>query len=185
MDSPHFLPLGVSPEFFHPVDTPKLYDVSFSGSWYQDREDGFKRILYPFGGDAHIFGRDWRGHEHGMNYHGFADWSELSGIYSKSVLNVDVHHSEVVRRGGINQRFLEVLASGGLLVSDYTKDMEQLATPGRDFILVRESEDVKEVVHSYSEEEMQRIAASGRRTFLERHTTYHRAMKILEAAKAL
>jgi spore maturation protein CgeB len=185
MDSPHFLPVGVRPEFFHPVKTPKLYRASFTGSWYPDREDGLKKMLYPFGKDADVFGRDWKGHEHEMNCHGFVDWSKLSEIYSKAVFNIDVHHPEVVRKGGINLRFLEVLASGGLLVSDHTKNMEQMAIPGRDFILVKDGENAKEVTASYTEEERAGIAASGRKTFLERHTTADRAEKILEVANTL
>lgn len=185
MDSPHYLPLAVSPRFFRPIDANKLYKASFCGSWYPDREKGFRRMLYPFGKDAHVFGRDWEGRDNGLNFHGFADWPRLSEIYSQTIFNIDVHHPEVVSRGGVNPRFLEVMASGGLLVSDYTKDVERIATPGKDFILVKEGEDAEEVTASYGEGERARIAASGRKTFLDRHTTADRAEKILEVAKTL
>lgn len=185
MDSAHYLPLGVSPRFFHPVDASKLYRASFCGSWYPDREDGFRTMLYPFGKDAHVFGRDWDGHGSGMNFHGFADWSSLSEIYSRTSLNIDVHHPDVARKGGVNPRFLEVLAAGALLVSDYTKNMEQIAAPGKDFILVRDGENAKEVTASLAEADIASIAASGRKTFLERHTTAARAEKIVEVARTL
>lgn len=179
-----FLPSAVSPSFFHPEPTPKTMEVSCTCSWYPDRERAFETLLYPWGNLAHVYGADWE-RSRGMNIHPTVSWDKLSRIYSSSKVNIDVHHKMMAEQGGVNPRFFEILACGGLLVSDYTKGVENLAQPGKDFICVRLGEDVKQIVQGYSEEERAKIAQSGHALFLSNHTTLNRATRIMEAAKSL
>jgi hypothetical protein len=187
-DGPYeFLPFAVDQQLFKPLQSPKTtYPVSFTGSWYSDREEKFNHMLYPLGGLAHTFGRDWPKDVSGVNHHRQVDPSRLSEIYSSSAISLNIHHPGVAAHGGLNLRTFEILACGGLMICDHVSGMEKFLNPNRDFILYDGSVTITELVHRYSaSEEGRKIADNGYKRFLSEHTMRQRAKRIAEIMRSL
>jgi spore maturation protein CgeB len=84
-------------------------------------------------------------------------------------------------------RPFEALACGIPLVSAPWLDAENLFTPGRDFLVARNGEEMRGHLHALrSDEGLRReLAGHGRRTVLARHTCAHRVEELLHICQAL
>ena len=84
-------------------------------------------------------------------------------------------------------RPFEALACGIPLVSSPWEDVEGLFTPGRDYLVARNGEEMKRHLRSVlNDPDLAReLAEHGRRTILERHTCSHRVDELLEIARDL
>jgi spore maturation protein CgeB len=84
-------------------------------------------------------------------------------------------------------RPFEALACGIPLVSAPWADTEGLFSAGRDYLVARNGEEVKRLLHDLLHDRVMagEIAAHGRRTILERHTCAHRVDQLLEICRKL
>ncbi|MEM2116094.1 MAG: glycosyltransferase [Candidatus Woesearchaeota archaeon] len=160
-----WLPLACYPKFHSRKSANKTYDLAFVGS-LDKRRIGIKNILENEG--LKIF-------------FGQSDPQNIGKIYSsaKIVLNIN-------KRFDLNMRVFEGMCAGSLMLSedfDGRKDIFK-----EDQIVVFSSEDeMLEKIRYYlkNEEEREKIAHSGMREVLEKHTYMNRIKKILESLKNL
>jgi len=84
-------------------------------------------------------------------------------------------------------RVFEALACGIPLVCSPWPDVENLFTPGRDYLVARDGEDMKRHLRRVlNEPEVARaLSAHGLRTILARHTCAHRADELLAVMEEL
>ncbi|MFH1740285.1 MAG: glycosyltransferase [bacterium] len=109
-------------------------------------------------------------------FRGQAHRCDLPDIYASAEINLNCHSPQLPR--GFNPRDFNVLRTGGCLLSDYVADMDRgILTPGRDFVVYRDVESLREAVERMlsSPDERRELAQSGQREVLARHLYRHRA----------
>ena len=84
-------------------------------------------------------------------------------------------------------RPFEALACGIPLVCSPWRDVENLFTPGKDFLLAHNGAEMRQHVHTllHDRDQAQELAAYGRQTVLHRHTCTHRVEELLQIWRAL
>lgn len=87
--------------------------------------------------------------------------TQLPILYRKSKINLNITCRSIV--SGIPMRVLDVMASGGFLVSNYQQELAEYFVPGEEVVLYESMEDLKSKIQYYlkHEEERKRIAIKG------------------------
>ena len=142
-------------------------------------------------GTLHLYGYwgertfDWGGiygvPELAESYRGFWRFDELPGVFAASRVNLNSH----VRPDGyryLNQRALNVMASGGFLLCDRVNGIEELFEPGRDFDTFGDLGEFREKLKYWLSHDRERasVADSGRRKVWERYGNDHHARAVLK-----
>jgi hypothetical protein len=137
------------------------------------------RALLPF--RIHVYGNDaWRsvlGDASNDFFRGQALRHDLPDIYASAGISLNCHSPQLPR--GLNVRDFNVLRAGGCLLSDYVADMESgILEPGRDFVVFRDTESLREAVERLlrAPDERRELAQSGHGAVLSRHLYRHRAL---------
>lgn len=107
-------------------------------------------------------------------------YTELPCFYYSSVVNLNVTEPHV--KSGLNQRFFDIPACGGFLISDRNEEIEQWFVPGEDIVVYNDIPDLIDKVRYYIDhpEERERIAVSARDKVLRYHTMKHRMEKVVQ-----
>jgi len=119
----------------------------------------------------------------GAEYAGWLPNYEAPAVFARYGVTVHVPRRPYVQAlpGIPTIRPFEALACGIPLVSAPWNDTEGLFTPGEDFLVARSGAEMKTQLRAvlHEPELAQRLAASGRRTILDRHTCRHRVDDLL------
>jgi len=150
-----WLPLACDPEKHGRVPTTKQYDVGFVGSLQDNRRTILLKVLE----------REMKVSRKQVFL------KEMAKHFSQSRI---VFNSAV--RNGLNMRVFEGLCSGTMLLTDDATGMDDLFEHGKDLVVYQDDE-IVDVARYYlsHESERERIAETGRREVLEKHTYDHRA----------
>ncbi len=135
--------------------------------------------------DLKVVGEDW-GYV-GLYKHqihpriGYYD--ELPIFYNSAIINLNVSHPQVKR--GLNQRFLDVPACGGFLISDWNDEIGKFFIPGEEIVIYRDTTEVHEIVRYYLDhgDEREAIAQAAREKVLAHHTMKNRIEKVIQVLK--
>ncbi|MBQ9118788.1 MAG: glycosyltransferase [Lachnospiraceae bacterium] len=102
----------------------------------------------------------------------------LTELY-RNTLNVNV--TDRANKNGISAQVWDILASGGLLFSNYQQDLVEMFVPGQEFILYESEVDLLEKLEYYlaHPEEGRQIAQSAQQKVLTGHTWEHRVQEML------
>jgi spore maturation protein CgeB len=115
------------PTKMKPVSSEKKYDIVFVGN---TRQNKIRKVIADLGNSPYkvkIWGWGWRGLIPDEWYGGeYYDNSQLNRLYAASKVVLNDHHDDMQREGFINPRVLDVLASGGFVVSDDVPGMNAL-----------------------------------------------------------
>jgi len=105
---------------------------------------------------------------------------------SKIVLNITRSTFYGVETG-LNLRIFEALAAGAFLLTDYSDELRQLLTPGKEVETYRNTAELIEKTEYYltHDSEREAIAQQGHAAFKERFTWKHRAEALLEKISSL
>jgi spore maturation protein CgeB len=185
-----YLAHAVDPSVFCPLKGVfKRYDACFVGNWSEKRQQYVEAAL-EVTPDIAIYGgkwlrkcwnrpailKCWKG--------SYIDGEALNRLYNKSrvVLNVtNWGHGEGRARSGMNMRVLEVPATGSLLLTDESLEMNEFLTPGVHVAtygnLAEFASRLKHLLDAPGESEA--IAAAGCAHVRNRHTYDHVAEVIL------
>jgi len=163
---------SVDPDTFHPMDNiDKEIDICFVGNWSLKRQQVIEALLNVTDNIV-IYGRKWvkknflnskiRKCVEGK----YIDGSALVKLYNKSriVLNVtNWGFGEGKKRTGMNMRILEVPATGAFLLTDGSRDMEAVVTPGKHIAVYEGIEDCVNLAQYYlsNASEREAIAKEG------------------------
>lgn len=135
--SPHFInkiaAMGFLSEFLMiptamaPLTRKKIYDIVFVGNTKKGQP---RRIISDIGNISatiRIWGWGWKGLIPDNWYGGECyENAKLNGLYAESKIVLNDHHEDMRREGFINPRILDVLASGGFVVSDDIVGIDEL-----------------------------------------------------------
>ena len=114
----------------------------------------------------------------GLRYRGWLANHEVPQVFARHRVTVHVPRRPYVERlpGIPTIRPFEALACGIPLVSAPWDDVEGLFEPGRDFLVARDGDEMREHLRAVlADEEVARsLAENGRATILARHTCAHR-----------
>lgn len=167
----HLFPFFCVPTIHRRLRLEKIYDACFIGDlsaktrWGETRKEFFDRLAARMPNRRFYIGR--------------AYLHDMSRIFasSKIVLNVS-------RIGEVNARVFETLGCGSFLLTEYSEEIHDYFDVGKDLVTYRGGDlrELSELVDYYSEneEERERIAESGYRKCISKHTVYHRARFLLE-----
>jgi spore maturation protein CgeB len=127
--------------------------------------------------------------EAGIRFGGWLPNFAVPALFARHRVTVHVPRRQYVRQlpGIPTIRPFEALACAIPLVSAPWDDCEQLFTPGRDFLVARDGDEMRRTLRTLlaDEEQATALAAHGRRTILARHTCDHRAAELLAIAAEL
>jgi spore maturation protein CgeB len=119
----------------------------------------------------------------GIEYAGWLPNFEVPKVFSRFRLTVHIPRRPYVRAlpGIPTIRPFEALACGIPLISAYWHDSESLFTPGRDYLVARDGQQMKRYIRTLLDNPAvaQELAEQGRRTILQRHTCAHRVEALL------
>jgi spore maturation protein CgeB len=114
--------------------------------------------------------------------HGTVDYyEEMPKVFKQSRINLNI-----TRRGiqsGIPLRAVDIMGSGGFLVSNFQSDFLDYFIPGEDFVYYESKEDLQQKIDYYlnHEEERRAIAKRGHDKIAAGHTYRHRIREMLSA----
>lgn len=114
------------PTNMKPKREEKIYDIVFVGN---TKNNAMRKVIRDMGFSPYnikIWGWGWRGLIPEKWYGGeYFENSLLSGLYSSARIVLNDHHEDMQREGFINPRILDVLASGGFVISDNVAGMDE------------------------------------------------------------
>lgn len=121
--------------------------------------------------------------EAGIDYAGWLPNYEVPSVFGRYRTTVHIPRRPYVEQlpGIPTIRVFEALACGIPLVTSPWEDVEGLFTPGRDFLVARNGEEMKRHLLAllFDEGLAAEIAANGLKTVLARHTCAHRVRELL------
>lgn len=122
-------------------------------------------------------------HAAGIEYGGWLPASAVPGAYSCYRLTIHVPRRPYVERlpGIPTIRVFEALACGIPLICSPWRDAEGLFTPGRDFLIARSGDEMKQHIRTLLSDPAAAaaLAERGRATVLARHTCAHRVDELM------
>lgn len=108
----------------------------------------------------------------GVRNLGYADYEQqMPLVFYKSKINVNLTLRTI--QTGIPLRAMDILASGGFLLSDYRPELAEFFRDGEEVVLARTPGEMAEKIEWYlaHDEERERVAANGQQAALERFGT--------------
>jgi spore maturation protein CgeB len=110
-----------------PLRRRKIYDIVFVGN---TRQRKIRKIISDLGTPPYhvkIWGWGWKGLVPDEWYGGeYYENAKLNELYAASKIVLNDHHEDMQREGFINPRVIDVLASGGFVVSDDVPEINAL-----------------------------------------------------------
>jgi spore maturation protein CgeB len=180
---------------FHPIHSRKREgDVVWIGNWGdEERAAELQEYLFEpvksLGLKARIYGVRYPEHvrqalaDAGIEYAGYLPNYQVPAVFSHFRATVHIPRRPYVQmlRGIPTIRPFEALVCGIPLISAEWEDVEGLFTPGEDFLVARNGNEMRHHLKRLLEDEAlaERLAIHGRRSILARHTCAHRANELL------
>lgn len=186
---------------FRPMpEVKKTGDLVWIGNWGDDeRGDELRSFLLgpiaDLGLSATIHGVRYPDHilkalaELGIDYAGWLPNFRAPEVFARHRVTVHVPRRPYVQSlpGIPTIRVFEALACGIPLVSAPWDDSESLFTPGKDFLVARDGDEMRSHLHDLLNDPAMatELAIRGRETILARHTCAHRVDELLDIRDAL
>jgi spore maturation protein CgeB len=154
----HAEPL-IMPTNMRPVKAKKKFDIVFVGNTKQQK---IRKIIRDMGSPPYnikIWGWGWKGLIPDEWYGGeYYENSRLNELYASSRIVLNDHHEDMQREGFINPRVLDVLASGGFVVSDRVWCIDEFF--GKSVPVYESPEDLRRIIEYFVHDEAARDALS-------------------------
>lgn len=194
----HIILPGINPKEYKVKFRGFNYSVTFAGNpAYLEREKLLAALIYNLG-SINIFCRSFDFYKsvdeiysnkllndyyidlYKASYKGYVEnQQELAKIYSSSKINIDIKNPN---NKNLNYRFLEILASGGFLLSPYNELSSFCFEEGKEFETYINSSDLIDKILFYLQNVnlSQLIAARGKKNTVSNHSFYDRLKTILK-----
>lgn len=169
-----FWPEGANPDYYKPIDLPKIFDVSFIGARYGARGE-YIEFLRKNNIQVTAFGAGWE--------NGFVESRDMSRIYSQSKINIGF--------GGIGYsmeatclkgRDFEVPMSGTVYLTTFDEDLEKVFRLGEHIFTYHNKEEMLEKVKFLLDhpDVCSKARMESRAHCLTNHTWAHRFNELFE-----
>jgi len=171
-----YLPLAFCESIYHPLNSATLYDMSFIGYRYLNRE----RLIGSLKGfHLGIGGCGWEGSSlHNYVIKDYVPYASPNHIYNQSKIVLNIHSPQSVHGG--NLRNFEVLGSGSVLCAERLKDLLDLFSED-EVVFYSSAEELKEKISFLlaNDQKRRQIAQNGHQCAIAHHTFSHRINSIL------
>jgi spore maturation protein CgeB len=171
---------SVDPARYQPLDVPKSWDLSYLGTYSDDRQPTLTRLLI----DVARACPERRFAVAGPQYPGDIDWpanveriehlppAEHAAFYSGSRATLNVTRADMIAAGwSPSVRLFEAAACGTPIVSDRWDGIDDVLTPGREIVLADTAADVIAALDG----DLAAVGAAARARVMGAHTAAHRA----------
>jgi len=174
---------SVDPAAYRPLDVPKRWDLSYLGTYSDDRQPALERLLieparrlphmrFVVAGPQYPDSIVWPANVERIEHCPPADHAEF---YSASRFTLNVTRADMIAAGwSPSVRLFEAGACGVPVISDRWHGIEDLLEPGREIILADTSNEVIAALAS----DAAAIGAAARAKILSAHTAAHRAAEL-------
>ena len=178
---------SVDADKYQPQDVPKRWDLSYLGTYSDDRQPTLERLLnavaralpdrrFCVAGPQYPQDIDWPGNVERIDHVPPADHPAFYGA-SRFALNVT--RDDMIRAGwSPSVRLFEAAACATPIISDVWDGLDQLLEPGREIVLARTTEDVIAALEELPPEQTQAIGRAARTRVLQEHIARHRAEEL-------
>ena len=195
--SPAARPLycSVDPDAYPALDVPKTWDLTYLGTYSDDRQPTLERLLieparqlphlkFAVAGPQYSASIDWPTNVERIEH---LPPEAHPGFYAASRLALNVTRADMIAAGfSPSVRLFEAGACAAPIVSDRWDGIETILEPGREILLADSTADIVSLLRS--EDDFSRIGHAARRRILASHTSAHRAAELeshlIEAANA-
>jgi spore maturation protein CgeB len=177
---------SVDPEAYQPLDVPKKWDLSYLGTYSDDRQPTLERLLleparrlphlkFVVAGPQYPATIDWPPNVERIEHCPPADHARF---YSASRFTLNVTRADMIEAGwSPSVRLFEAAACGVPVISDRWEGIDDLLTPGREIILADAGDDVIDAL-TRSGVDAQAMGRAARARILAAHTAEHRAQEL-------
>ncbi len=185
--APRALYCCVDPDRYRPWTGEHRFDLSYLGTYSNDRQPVLERLLleparraphlrFCVAGPQYPAAIDWPANVTRFEHVGPADHAEFYGV-SRYTLNVT--RADMVRAGwSPSVRLFEAAACGTPIVSDPWDGLDDVLVPGRDVLVARDGDAVLAALTGMTEAERVALGEAGRARVLAAHTAAHRAAEL-------
>ena len=179
---------SVDPDAYRPLDVPRRYDLSYLGTYSDDRQPTLDRLLLEparrdpalrcvVAGPQYPAGIDWPANVERIEH---VPPAGHPAFYAASRYTLNVTRADMIAAGySPSVRLFEAAACGTPIVSDRWDGIETLFTPGREIVLADDADDVLALLHGQGEPARQAQADAARARVLAQHTAAHRAAALV------
>jgi spore maturation protein CgeB len=189
---------SVDPDAYPRLAAEKQWDLSYLGTYSPDRQPTLERLLveparrspnlqFVVAGPQYPPDIPWPENVERIDH---VPPSEHPAFYAASRFTLNVTRADMIRAGfSPSVRLFEAAACGTPVISDIWNGIETLLAPGKEIVLARGSEDVMNVVGTWTPEMSAAVGEAARKRILAEHTADHRARllegDLVEAIQAL
>ncbi|GAA4011591.1 glycosyltransferase [Sphingomonas swuensis] len=172
------------PAIYRPLDVPSRWDLSYLGTWSEDRQPTVEKLLCA----AARALPERRFCVAGPLYPGDIEWpanveriehvppAEHPDFYAASRFTLNVTRADMIAAGwSPSVRLFEAAMCGCPVISDVWDGLDQLFEPGREILLARTTEDVVAALEGIAPAQARAIGEAARVRALAEHTSAVRA----------
>jgi nucleoside-diphosphate-sugar epimerase/spore maturation protein CgeB len=176
---------SVDPDRYPPLDLPKQWDLSYLGTYSDDRQPTLERLLieparrlphlrFVVAGPQYPDSIDWPSNVERIDH---LPPSEHAEFYARSRFTLNVTRADMIAAGwSPSVRLFEAAACATPVISDRWDGLDSLFRDGREIILADTSEQVVDALRA--SEPAQAIGDAARARVLDGHTCDHRAREL-------
>lgn len=174
---------SVDPARYQPLDVPKKWDLTYLGTYSDDRQPTLTRLLidvaracperrFAVAGPQYPIDIDWPTNVDRIEH---LPPAEHAAFYSASRATLNVTRADMIAAGwSPSVRLFEAAACGTPIVSDRWNGIDDVLTPGAEIVLADTSDDVIAALDG----DLTAIGAAARARVLGAHTAAHRAAQL-------
>ena len=176
---------SVDPEAYPPLDTPKKWDLTYLGTYSDDRQPTLQTLLieparrlphlnFCVAGPQYPDDIDWPSNVERIEH---LSPSDHAAFYSASRYTLNVTRADMIAAGwSPSVRLFEAASCGTAVISDRWNGLDTLFAPDREIIFAASTEDVVERLSSTQDPSA--VGQAARRRILDGHTSAHRAEQL-------
>ena len=188
---------SVDPDAYPPLEVEKKWDLSYLGTYSDDRQPTLERLLveparrmperrFVVAGPQYPDNIDWPANVERIEH---LPPKEHAAFYAASRFTLNVTRADMIAAGwSPSVRLFEAAACAVPVISDKWEGLDDLFTPGAEILLSETSGEVVEVLRSRSRDEAAAMGRAARARVMNGHTAAHRAgeleVYLLEASEA-
>ena len=187
--SPAARPLycSVDAERYRPLDVPRRWDLSYLGTYSDDRQPTVEKLLnaaaralphrrFCVAGPQYPDTINWPANVDRIDHVPPADHPEF---YAASRFALNVTRADMIAAGwSPSVRLFEAAACATPVISDVWDGLDSLLEPGREILFANSTEDVVAALDGMDDAQARAIGTAARERVLAAHTAHHRAEEL-------
>jgi spore maturation protein CgeB len=178
---------SVDPVLYHPVQTDRIWDLGYLGTYSDDRQPVLNELLseaarkygqgrFVVAGPQYPLSILWPSNVERIEH---LPPDRHVGFYNSQKFTLNITRRDMVDMGfSPSVRLFEAAACGVPAISDWWEGLDTIFTPGDEILIAQTSEDTVRYLSYITEEQRLEIGSNARRRVLEKHTGEQRAREL-------